>query len=105
MITTCRDELHAVASTKKLSSKNKALLEVRSYMREPIADLGGPNFEQASQISVTDEFKLFRRLCNLLFQRKRYGELQRATFSAMGSPHFNKEPELVKVLEHNVIHK
>ncbi len=97
-----REELHAVASAKKLSSKSRALQEVRHYRREPLSDApaGGAAFEQqASEIPVMEEFELFRRLCSFLHDRGRFGELQRLTFSALGSPHFNKKPELARECE------
>ncbi len=46
------EELHAIASTKKLSSKNKALWQVRHYRREPQADGGGSNFQQNSEVGI-----------------------------------------------------
>ncbi len=49
------------------------------------------------QISLADEFALFRKLCDLLYELKRFPELQRLTFSALGSPYFNKNPDIVKV--------
>ena len=43
----CRDELHAIASSKKFSSKNKALSEVRLFRRDPLReDEAGPEFEK-----------------------------------------------------------
>ena len=45
----CRDELHAIASSKKFSSKNKALSEVRLFRRDPLReDEAGPEFEKVN---------------------------------------------------------
>ncbi|CAB4069485.1 GTP3C3 [Lepeophtheirus salmonis] len=93
-----RDELHAIASAKKLVSKNRALSEVRAFYREPIKFDEGPSFQEDNQIELSDEFELFRKLCVLLHNLKRYDELQRLTFSALGSPHFNKKLEHSKEL-------
>ena len=42
-----RDELHAIASSKKFSSKNKALSEVRLFRKDPLReDEAGPEFEK-----------------------------------------------------------
>ena len=46
----CREELHAIASAKKLSSKNKALNELRNYRRDVGMEEDGPSFEQGSQV-------------------------------------------------------
>jgi hypothetical protein len=73
------------------------LWEVRNYKRQPQGEAAAANFEQQSAISVLDEFQLFKKLCELLYSRGRYAELQRVAFSALGSPHFNKKPEIVKV--------
>jgi len=97
-----REELYAVASAKKLSSKNKALSEVRSYMRrQPFAEEDEPaaNFEQVTEISAEEEFELFQKLCDVLYERGRFAELQRVAFSALGSPHFGKKAEMVKDVE------
>ena len=41
-----RDELHAVVSAKRLTGKNRALSEIRSYRREPTKEVeDGPSFE------------------------------------------------------------
>jgi len=98
-----REELHAISSAKKLSSKNKALWEVRNYKREPLAEAAAANFEQQSAISVLDEFQLFKNLCQVLHARGRFAELQRLAFSALGSPQFNKKPEMVKVSYYSAV--
>ena len=53
------------------------------------------------QIPIEAEFELFKKFCSLLFDLKKYEALQRATFSAMGSPYFNKKLELIRVSEKN----
>eukprot|EP00095_Tigriopus_kingsejongensis_P008374 maker-scaffold856_size87843-snap-gene-0.23 protein:Tk08374 transcript:maker-scaffold856_size87843-snap-gene-0.23-mRNA-1 annotation:"general transcription factor 3c polypeptide 3" len=94
-----REELHAIASAKKLASKNKALSEVRAYRREPLIEDGGPSFEDGWLVSLEDEYQLFRKLCDYLFEQKSFGALQKVSFSAMGSPYFNKKPEIMKECE------
>ena len=46
-----QDELHAISSAKKMSSKNRALQEVRSFRREPLTEAEGPEFEAETQVS------------------------------------------------------
>lgn len=94
-----KEELHAIASAKKLASKNKALSEVRAYRREPLIKDSGPSFETGTQISMEDEYLLFRKLCDYLYQEKRFEALQKISFSAMGSPYFNKKPDIIKECE------
>ena len=45
-----REELHAIASAKKLSSKNRALSEVRNYKKDAIMEEDGPSFEQGTEV-------------------------------------------------------
>ena len=45
-----REELHAIASAKKLSSKNKALSDVRAFRREPLREEEGPNFDKETEV-------------------------------------------------------
>jgi hypothetical protein len=52
------------------------------------------------QTSVKDEFDLFYNLCQILFEKERYSELQQVTFSVLSSLLFAKSPEIVKVIEH-----
>lgn len=94
-----KDELHAVSSAKKMSSKNKALHEVRTFRREPLTEQEGPEFETGTQVTPEQEYELYRRLCEVLFQGKRYVELQRLTFSALGSPVFARKPDIIKECE------
>jgi hypothetical protein len=42
-----KEELHAITSAKRLTGKNKALSEVRSFRREPLVETEGPEFEAA----------------------------------------------------------
>ena len=42
----------------------------------------GPTFESESSIRPHDEFELMKNLCEVLFQQKRYPELQRVAFSS-----------------------
>ena len=47
-------------------------------------------------MTAEKEYQLYRRVCDLLFQQQRYVELQRLTFSALGSPVFARRPEILK---------
>jgi len=94
-----KDELHAISSAKKMSSKNKALNEVRNFRCEPLTEESGPEFGTAGQITVEQEFGMFRKMCEILFEQERYVELQRLTFSALGSPVFTRKAEIIKECE------
>jgi len=94
-----KDELHAISSAKKMSSKNKALNEVRNFRCEPLNEEFEPEFDTADKITVEQEFGMFRRMCEILFEQKRFVELQRLTFSALGSPVFARKMEIVKECE------
>merc|ERR1719430_2193127 len=58
-----KDELHAISSAKKMSSKNKALHEVRTFRREPLNEVEGPEFEAESQVTAEQEFELYSKVC------------------------------------------
>jgi len=95
-----KDELHAISSAKKMSSKSKALNEVRNFRCEPLAEESGPEFDDLSgKLTVEEEFRMFRQMCDILFEEKRYSELQRLTFSALGSPVFTRKPDIMKECE------
>jgi len=94
-----KDEQHAISSVKKMSSKNRALHEVRTFRREPLNEVEGPEFEAESQVTAEQEFELYSKVCDVLFQQKRFVELQRITFSALGSPVFAKKAEIIKECE------
>ena len=49
------------------------------------------------QITIQAEYELFVKFCGKLYDTKRFELLQRVSFSAMGSPYFNKKPEIMKV--------
>ena len=42
-----KEELHAISSAKKISSKNRALTEVRNFRREPLDESETPEFEES----------------------------------------------------------
>jgi len=94
-----KDELHAISSAKKMSSKNKALTEVRNFRCEPLNEEFGPEFDSDGKITVEQEFGMFRKMCEILFEQERYVELQRLTFSALGSPVFARKADVVKECE------
>ena len=94
-----KDELHAISSAKKMSSKSKALVEVRNFRCEPLTEDSLPEFDQDGQITDDQEFSLFKQMCQILFERNRFVELQRLTFSALGSPVFTKKPAIIRECE------
>merc|ERR1719209_2890807 len=94
-----KDEQHAISSVKKMSSKNRAVHEVRTFRREPLNEVEGPEFETESQVTAEQEFELYSKVCDVLFKQKRFVELQRITFSALGSPVFAKKAEIIKECE------
>ena len=92
--------LFFLASTKRLSKKNKGLSEVRAIARSlenPDDNETAPSFDSESSIKPFEEFKLMRQVCDKLFEQKRFTELQRLTFSSLGSNVFNKHPDIMKV--------
>ena len=94
-----KDELHAISSAKKMSSKSKALVEVRNFRCEPLIEDSLPEFDANGAVTEDQEFALFKQMCQILFERKRFVELQRLTFSALGSPVFTKKPDIIKECE------
>ena len=109
-----KEELHAVSSAKKISSKNRALNEVRSFRREPLDESEAPGFEETQEaVTVQEEFALFMKVCDILFEEEKYEELQRLAFSALGSPTFarnikiHKECEFLCLLSkfYNIFHR
>lgn len=57
------------------------------------------SFDSESSIKPMEEFKLMRQVCDKLFEQQRYTELQRLTFSSLGSNVFNKHPDIMKECE------
>jgi len=94
-----KDELHAISSAKKISSKNKALVEVRNFRCEPLHEDSVPEFDTSENLTEAQEFSLFKQMCQILFERKRFVDLQRITFSALGSPVFTRKAEIIKECE------
>jgi len=46
-------------------------------------------FVSGNDIKKEEEYELFRKVCDILFERESYEELQRLAFSALGSPLFS----------------
>lgn len=57
------------------------------------------DFEVDTIITPQKEYELFHKLCEFYFLNKRYPEFQRLTFSALGSPLFNKSEDTMKECE------
>ena len=100
-----REEVITLCSSRKYSQKR--LTELRSLNEHESDSISvssgsanaGPSFESESSISANDEFELMKNLCEVLFQQKRYAELQRVAFSSLGSRIFNKKEEIIKEVE------
>ena len=91
--------MYAIAAQKRLNKKTKAIAEVRSFRQEPLLDQREADFEADTVITLSKEYELFHKLCEFYYQNKKYSELQRLTFSALGSPLFNKSEETMKECE------
>ena len=94
-----KEEMYAIAAQKRLNKKTKAIAEVRSFRQEPLLDQRDADFETDTVITPKKEYELFHKLCEFYYQNKRYSEFQRLTFSALGSPLFNKSEETMKECE------
>ena len=92
-----REEVQAIANVKRFSDKKKGLTEVRALIRPDMDEDSGPTFDAEVQIKAQDEFVLMKKMCDVLYEQKRFAELQRVTFSALGSHVFNKHPDIIKV--------
>ena len=94
------DEVLALCSSRKYS--HKRISELRRVTEMESAAVGSASasevaFESESSITAQDEYQLMRKLCDTLYNQKRFAELQRVTFSSLGSKMFNKDPEIMKV--------
>ena len=49
-----KEELHAVSSAKRISSKNKALNEVRNFRREPLDETKAAEFEPSRKVAANN---------------------------------------------------
>jgi hypothetical protein len=56
-------------------------------------------FASGNDIKKEEEYELFRKVCNILFERESYEELQRLAFSALGSPLFSRTTAFQAELE------
>ena len=48
--------------------------------------------------SAAEEFELYYKLCQIMFEKQRFSDLQQVAFSVLSSMLFAKHPEIVKVL-------
>jgi len=94
-----KEEMYAIAAQKRLNKKTKAIADVRTYRQEPLMDQKEADFEVDTIITPQKEYELFHKLCEFYFLNKRYPEFQRLTFSALGSPLFNKSEDTMKECE------
>ena len=68
-----------------MSSKNKALNEVRNFRCKPSNEEFGPELDTDGKITVEQEFGMFRRMCEIA--------------SGVWSPVFVRKAEIVKECE------
>ncbi|XP_069973320.1 general transcription factor 3C polypeptide 3-like isoform X2 [Penaeus vannamei] len=92
-----RDEAEAMISNKKLSNKYEAIRELRRSKNESLED-NGPAYT-GPDVSIEDQWELFTSVCNILHEKKRFEELERMTFTALGSKEFMKDKERAREVE------
>nr|XP_053634455.1 general transcription factor 3C polypeptide 3-like isoform X2 [Cherax quadricarinatus] len=92
-----RDEAEAMLSNKKLSNKYEAIRELRRSKNENLED-NGPAYT-GPDVPLEDQWDLFTTVCNILHDKGRFEELERMTFSALGSKEFMREKERAREIE------
>ena len=93
-----REEVLAMCLSRKHSRER--IKELRSSSNKSNIDYEEATFdEEESNILVSDEYQLFRTVCDVLYKEKRYTELQRMAYQALGSKRFYKDVEILKDLE------
>ncbi|XP_076043588.1 general transcription factor 3C polypeptide 3 isoform X2 [Oratosquilla oratoria] len=92
-----RDEAEAILSNKKLNNKHEAIKELRRSKNEPLEDQG-PTYT-GNDVPIDDQWELFRNVCTILHELGRYEELERMTFSALGSKEFMRDKDRAREVE------
>ncbi|KAK3876941.1 hypothetical protein Pcinc_018315 [Petrolisthes cinctipes] len=92
-----KDEAEAMLNNKKLSNKYEAIKELRRSKSENLED-NGPAFT-GPDVPLEDQWELFTTLCHILHEQKRFEELERMTFSALGSKEFMRDKERAREME------
>ncbi|XP_068231271.1 general transcription factor 3C polypeptide 3 isoform X2 [Palaemon carinicauda] len=92
-----RDEAEAMLNNKKLSNKHEAIRDLRKSKGENLED-NGPAYT-GPEVPMEDQWELFVTVCNILHEKSRFEELERMTFSALGSKEFMKEKERAREIE------
>ncbi|KAK3881600.1 hypothetical protein Pcinc_013982 [Petrolisthes cinctipes] len=92
-----KDEAEAMLNNKKLSNKYEAIRELRRSKSENLED-NGPAFT-GPDVPLEDQWELFSTLCHILHEQKRFEELERMTFSALGSKEFMRDKERAREIE------
>ncbi|KAK4321495.1 hypothetical protein Pmani_007691 [Petrolisthes manimaculis] len=92
-----KDEAEAMLNNKKLSNKYEAIRELRRSKSENLED-NGPAFT-GPDVKLEDQWELFSTLCHILHEQKRFEELERMTFSALGSKEFMRDKERAREIE------
>ncbi|CAL4091725.1 unnamed protein product [Meganyctiphanes norvegica] len=92
-----RDEAEAMLSNKKLNNKYEAIRELRRSKSEPLED-SGPAYT-GTDVPLDQQWDLFCTVCNILYEKKRYDELERMTFSALGSKEFMRDKDRAREVE------
>lgn len=92
-----RDEAEAMIGNKKLSNKYEAIRELRRSKNESVED-NGPAFT-GPDIPIEEQWELFTTMCHHLHDKKRFEELERMTFSALGSKEFMRDSKRAREVE------
>ncbi|KAK3873926.1 hypothetical protein Pcinc_021104 [Petrolisthes cinctipes] len=74
-------------------SENCGDPRVRTWKIKVLPSLGQPD------VPLEDQWELFTTLCHILHEQKRFEELERMTFSALGSKEFMRDKERAREME------
>ncbi|KAK7076939.1 General transcription factor IIIC, polypeptide 3 [Halocaridina rubra] len=92
-----RDEAEAMLSNKKLSNKYEAIRDLRKSKGENLED-NSPAYT-GPDVPLEEQWDLFVTMCNILHEKGRFEELERMTFSALGSKEFMKDKERAREID------
>ncbi|XP_014270626.1 general transcription factor 3C polypeptide 3 [Halyomorpha halys] len=85
-----RDELSCISIIQRYDKKRNAVKQVRKTRKEPEDDIDNPSFRKENHgPTVEEEWELFKYVCNLCIETKRYNAFQRLTFTAQLSTIFH----------------
>ncbi|XP_054719964.1 general transcription factor 3C polypeptide 3-like [Uloborus diversus] len=87
------EEFNAVLTNQTLKRKIEVLRELKSQPKKSCPEFVGQN------ISVTEMWDIFQKVCQKLLEMKRFEELQTISLSILTSSMFMKNPDYVKEIE------